>query len=83
MNITLYTEDQALEVARRAACLAVEATKKPDTPEIMTLSQVAEYLQFTTQTIQNKIRSGGLPVSYRMGDPRFIKKEIDEWLKSN
>ena len=55
---------------------------KDRTPEVMTLAQVAEYLNISESTVRKQIKTNGLPVNRRLGDPRFIKSEIDAWLKS-
>jgi excisionase family DNA binding protein len=51
-------------------------------PEIMTLSEVAQYLRVTRQTIYNHLWKKQIP-GYRVGRHwRFKKSEIDKWLST-
>ena len=58
-----------------------ELKRQNSFPEIMTLTQVAEYTQYTRQTILRFIKEQGFPVSNRCERPRFVKSEVDRWLK--
>jgi len=53
-----------------------------DYPDIMTQSQVADYLQYKLKTIQNWTSEGKIPFKKVGGDPRYSKKEIDEAIES-
>jgi excisionase family DNA binding protein len=61
-----------------------KAIVKPeiDYPDIMTQSQVADYLQYKLKTIQNWTSKGKIPYKRVGGDPRYSKKEIDEAIES-
>lgn len=87
--ITLLTEDQAREIAEQAAIKAVELLSKnfelkPEenaSPEIMTLKETAEYLRCSTITVYRKVKNDGLPMYRKLGHPRFIRFEVEKWLK--
>ncbi|RLI52867.1 MAG: hypothetical protein DRP09_17030 [Candidatus Thorarchaeota archaeon] len=48
--------------------------------EIMTVKQVAEYLQMDEHTIYKLARSGQIPAIKIAGQWRFKKEVIDKWL---
>ena len=48
--------------------------------EIMTVKQVAEYLQMDEHTIYKLARSGQIPSIKIAGQWRFKKKIIDKWI---
>lgn len=54
--------------------------REAEFPPVMTMKQICKYLQISEQTVRNRIADKGLPVSDKLGDPRFIKSEVDEWL---
>ena len=50
--------------------------------EVMTVSEVAEYLRVNPQTVYRKAKAGELP-AVRIGRAiRFRKTELDEWMKT-
>ena len=50
--------------------------------DVMTVSEVAEYLRVNPQTVYRKAKGGDLPV-LRIGRAiRFRKSELDDWLKN-
>lgn len=49
--------------------------------EIMTVRQVAEYLQMDEHTIYKLARSGQIPSVKIAGQWRFKKDLIDDWIK--
>jgi excisionase family DNA binding protein len=51
--------------------------------EVMTLKQLAEYLQASRQSLLNwtKRSNHPLPVHYIGADPRFHRSEVDQWSK--
>lgn len=49
--------------------------------KIMTLPQVAEYLQFAISTIQKKVAKGELPAVKIGKEWRFPQDVIDKWLE--
>ena len=52
-------------------------------PEVMTVDQLAEYLQLHPQVLYRHIRKGNLPVS-RIGKTlRFKRSVIDRWLEDS
>lgn len=52
--------------------------------KVLTIKQLAEFLQVSTQSILNWSRrekdENPLPVRYAGANPRFYKSEIDEWM---
>ena len=49
--------------------------------DVMTVTEVAEYLRVNPQTIYRKAKAGELP-AVRIGRAiRFRKMELDEWMK--
>lgn len=49
--------------------------------DVMTVSEVAEYLRVNPQTVYRKAKAGKLP-AVRIGRAiRFRKAELDEWMK--
>ncbi len=46
---------------------------------LMTLEQVAAYLNYRKRTIQDWIANEGFPVRRCGADPRFDRAEVDEW----
>jgi excisionase family DNA binding protein len=49
--------------------------------EIMTVKQVAEYLQMDEHTIYKLSRSGKIPALKIAGQWRYKKEVIDKWIK--
>jgi excisionase family DNA binding protein len=50
--------------------------------EVMTVSEVAEYLRLNPQTVYRKAKTGELP-AVRIGRAiRFRRAELDAWLKA-
>ncbi len=50
--------------------------------EVMTVSEVAEYLRLNPQTVYRKAKAGELP-AVRIGRAiRFRKAELEAWLKA-
>ena len=58
-----------------------EATVEADRfPPVMTVDQVAAYLQVSKRTVYNMAAAGDLPAA-KVGDQwRFYRPEIDRWL---
>ncbi|HLX60702.1 MAG TPA: helix-turn-helix domain-containing protein [Planctomycetota bacterium] len=53
-----------------------------DYPEVMTIEQVAEYLQLHPQVVYRHVRAGTLPVSRIGRTIRFKKSVLDAFLES-
>ena len=51
--------------------------------EIMTVKQVAKYLQMSEHTIYKIARSGKIPSLKIAGQWRFKKDIIDKWIEEN
>lgn len=52
------------------------------TTEVMTVSEVAQYLRINPQTVYRKAKAGELP-AVRIGRAiRFRRSELDSWLKT-
>lgn len=51
--------------------------------DVMTVSEVAEYLRVNPQTVYRKAKAGELP-AVRIGRAiRFRRSELEEWLRSS
>ena len=51
--------------------------------DVMTVSEVAEYLRVNPQTVYRKAKGGEMP-ALRIGRAiRFRKSELDDWLKNS
>lgn len=50
---------------------------------VMTVGEVAEYLNFSVRQIQRLVASGEIPCSRVGGQLRFLKARIDEWLREH
>ena len=50
-------------------------------PEVLTVEQVAEYLQMPVQTVRQHLRTGELP-GRKIGKTwRVLRSELDAWLR--
>jgi excisionase family DNA binding protein len=49
-------------------------------PEVMTIKQVAEYIQIDAQSIYKMAQRGKIPCAKIAGQWRFKKSILDEWL---
>jgi excisionase family DNA binding protein len=47
---------------------------------VMTLAQLAEYLQVHPSTVYRLLKRRGLPASKIGGDYRFERARVDEWI---
>ena len=57
-------------------------SEKQMVTEVMTVSEVAEYLRVNPQTVYRKAKTGELP-ALRIGRAiRFRKVQLDEWMKT-
>ncbi|MBN2724831.1 MAG: PTS sugar transporter subunit IIA [Deltaproteobacteria bacterium] len=48
--------------------------------ELLTVSEIAEYLKVSERTIQRMIKAGDLPSAKISGQLRFVKAIIDDWI---
>lgn len=76
-EIVVFTKADLLEVLQD---VIKNLTIGAVVPEVMTLSQVAGYLSVSETTIRKQIKENSFPVNRRLGDPRFIKSQVDAWL---
>ncbi|HHT9126882.1 MAG TPA: helix-turn-helix domain-containing protein [Candidatus Brocadiia bacterium] len=51
--------------------------------EIMTIKQLAEYLQISQRSIHRMIKRGGVPAVKVTNRWRFERSKINEWLTRN
>ena len=59
----------------------VEATGKPTSgDDVMTLSEVADYLKVSEKTVLRMIRGGVLPAAKVSNQWRFFRSVVDEWM---
>src|SRR5919108_3538493 len=54
-----------------------------DTPEVLTLEEVAAYLRLPQDTIVRQAAQGALPGRQIEDTWRFLKAAIDDWLRSH
>lgn len=54
----------------------------PQTIELMTISQAAEFLNLSVQTLYGKVCHREIPVSKKGKRLYFYKSELEEWIKS-
>lgn len=50
-------------------------------PEVMTTTEVMEYLRLTRKTVLKLVKNGTLPAKKVGKDFRYLKSEIDAFLK--
>ncbi|MFC1736557.1 helix-turn-helix domain-containing protein [Candidatus Hydrogenedentota bacterium] len=65
------------KIPEKAECLQISQEVMP---EIMTVSQVAKYLQLNPQVVYRHVKKGTIPVSKIGKTLRFRKATIDKWL---
>lgn len=53
-----------------------------DTPEFLSVRQVAAYLQVSDKTVHRMVKAGRLPAGRVGGQWRFRRDEIDRWFQS-
>ena len=53
------------------------------TDQVLTIKQVAEYLQVTEKTIYTLVQEGSLPGFKVRGQWRFKKVDIENWIEEN
>lgn len=70
-------DDQANEPSSRI----VAAIAPTSSERLMTINDLANYLQVTPRAIRGWINKQGLPVRYAGDDPRFDLAEVGEWMK--
>ena len=54
-----------------------------DTPEVLTLEEVAAYLRLPKDTVARQAARGSIPGRQIEDTWRFLKAAIDEWLRSH
>jgi excisionase family DNA binding protein len=57
--------------------------RAPPPPEVMTISDLAEYLQVSKSSLYKLVQSGRVPGQKVGKHWRFHKEVIDEWLRGN
>ena len=67
---------KALETSKSEKIKEIESF-----PELMTVEQVAKYLQKEVKTIRNLTSEGKIPFVRAAGSPRYRKLDIDKWLE--
>lgn len=50
--------------------------------ELMTIEELAEYLRVKKRTVYDWLRKGKIPAVKAVGQWRFRKKKIEDWLES-
>ncbi len=51
-----------------------------DQSEVMTLPEVATYLQCHPTTVYRMVKAGDLPAFRLGGDWRFLRSDVDRWI---
>ena len=51
--------------------------------QVLTIKQVAEYLQVTEKTIYTLVQEGNLPAFKVRGQWRFKNEDIEKWIEEN
>ena len=68
---------------RRERAPRKKAAGRVHYPDVMTIDQVADYLQLHKQVVYRHVKNGNIPVS-RIGTTiRFKKSVIDAWLEDS
>jgi len=84
MQVVVIDETKLQEMLDRAASEAVarlrDDLERKRTPELMTRSQLAQYLTRHPSSI-NRYMNEGMPYEMCGDDPRFRKTDIDHWLR--
>jgi excisionase family DNA binding protein len=62
---------------------AAPASGRKERPEVMTIDQVAEYLQLHKQVVYRHVKNKNIPVSRIGSTLRFKKSVIDAWLEDS
>ncbi|MHB1424180.1 MAG: helix-turn-helix domain-containing protein [Gemmataceae bacterium] len=52
------------------------------TGEVLTLAEAAAYLRWSEQDVMALVHSQGLPGRYLLGQWRFLKSALQQWLAS-
>lgn len=52
-------------------------------PEVMTIDQIAQYLQLHKQVVYRHVKQGNIPVSRIGATIRFKKSVVDAWLEDS
>ena len=91
MNAIILNRDELRETLTEISIQVTQSVleqiraEKPVARQVMTMAQLAEYLQVTNQSIRNWIRrdenDNPLPLHGVGADPRFHLSEIDEWTR--
>lgn len=71
----MFTTENDLDILAERIALKLRAG------DLMTLKQLQSYLGYSAPTIYKLIKENGLPVCYPTSHPRFLKVEVDNWLK--
>ncbi len=58
-------------------------TRRPTPPKVMTLEQLAEYLQMPAESLEPLATAGQIPCQRILGELRFHRDAIDKWFESN
>jgi excisionase family DNA binding protein len=51
--------------------------------QVLTIKQVAEYLQVTEKTIYTLVQEGNIPAFKVRGQWRFKREDIERWIEEN
>ena len=51
--------------------------------QVLTIKQVAEYLQVTEKTIYTLVQEGDLPAFKVRGQWRFKEEDLEKWIEEN
>lgn len=84
VQVITLTTDELTNIIRRTASAVADSLRDDiesrRTPELMTKTELAEYLRCDVSKI-NRYMSKGMPFEYFGEHPRYRKSDIDGWLK--
>ncbi len=70
-------------MAEKKKKTAPAASPRKEFPEVMTISQLSDYLQLHKQVIYRHVKNGRIPASRIGSTLRFKKSVIDAWLEES
>jgi len=70
-------------MAKKRSQIKANTLESPKYPEVMTIDQIASYLQLHKQVVYRHVKQGNIPVSRIGSTIRFKKSVIDAWLEDS
>jgi predicted DNA-binding transcriptional regulator AlpA len=95
-GLEIKVEECQLEMSDQSAEVAVSIVPKitleapdpktapePTPPDLMSIEDLAPYIKKSTSWIYKNYPSLGIPFAMIGNSPRFLKKDVDEWIEHN